>query len=262
MTFTRSYARVHGVPLARVGHPFLDAMAEYVRLDDSGIAFGLWRWRPTWTVESPPADLAFRFDFLIEGRIDDALAALPSGSAVTRPAVRRLADQFLPPEFLTVWVDGAGEPLIDKGKLALFAAPYREGPRGADGRDVNLNPDKWRAIEHLFPSGEWADRVRQARAVADHALERHLHAAGRLAELVRQAREEAATRRSQFLSRVAFLPTGEREIERARAADDELLWAALIAGIERPAVRLDALGAVFVSPEDPFTAQDPSTEGE
>src|SRR5262249_35844857 len=130
MTFTRSYARVHGVPLARVGHPFLDSMAEYLRLDDSGIAFGLWRCRPTWTAATPPADLAFRFDFLIEGCIDDALDALPSGSAVTRPAVRRLADQFLPPEFLTVWVDDAGEPLIDQERLAVFAAPYREGLKG------------------------------------------------------------------------------------------------------------------------------------
>jgi hypothetical protein len=74
--------------------------------------------------------------------------------------------------------------------------------------------------------------------------------------LVRQAQEEAATRHSQLLSRVAFLPAGEREIEQVRAADDERLWAALIAGVERPAVRLDSLGAVFVSAEDPFAAQD------
>jgi hypothetical protein len=65
--------------------------------------------------------------------------------------------------------------------------------------------------------------------------------------LVRQAQEESVTRRSQFLSRVAFLAAGEREIEHARAAEDERLWAALIAGVERPAVRLDALGTVFVS---------------
>jgi hypothetical protein len=159
-------------------------------------------------------------------------------------------------------VDDAGEPLIDKARLAVFAAPYRGGPKGSDGCDVNLNPNKWQAIEHLFPSGEWADRVRQARAVADRALEQHLHTSGRLAELVRQAQGESATRRSQFLSRVAFLPAGEREIESVRAADDERLWAALIAGVERPAVRLDALGAVFVAAENPFTAQDPFTEGE
>jgi ATP-dependent helicase HepA len=252
MTFARSYARVHGVPLARVGHPFLDAMAEYFRLDDSGIAFGLWRWRPTWMAATPPADLAFRFDFLIEGRIDDALAALPPGSAVTRAAVRRLADQLLPPEFRTVWVDEAGEPLVDPDRLAAFAAPYREGSRGAEGRDVNLNPDNWRRIEALYPPGEWADRVYRTRAVADRALELHLHASGRLAELIRQAQEEAATRRSQLLSRVTFLPAGEREIEEARAADDDRLWAALVAGVERPSVRLDALGAVFLSGEDPF----------
>ena len=41
-----------------------------------------------WTAANPPADVAFRFDFLIEGNIDDALNALPTGSAVTRPAVR------------------------------------------------------------------------------------------------------------------------------------------------------------------------------
>jgi ATP-dependent helicase HepA len=256
MTFARSHARHHGVPLARLGQTFLDAMAEYFRLDDSGIAFGLWRCRRAWTAATPPADLAFRFDFLIEGRIDDALEVLPSGSAVTRPAVRRLADQLLPPEFLTVWVDDSGEPLIDGERFAVFATPYREGLKGPEGRDVNLNPDKWRAIEHFFPSSEWPARLQKARAVADRVLEHHLNASGRLAELVRQAQEEAATRHSQLLSRVAFLPAGEREIEQVRAADDERLWAALIAGVERPAVRLDSLGAVFVSAEDPFAAQD------
>ncbi len=234
MTFARSHARVHGVPLARLGQPFLDAMAEYLRLDDSGIAFGLWRCRRTWTAASPPADLAFRFDFLIEGRIDNALAVLPSGSAVTRPAVRRLADQLLPPEFLTVWVDDAGEPLIDGDRFAVFAAPYREGPKGVEGRDFNLNPDKWRAIEHLFPSGDWPARLHQARAVADRVLEHHLNASGRLAELVRQAHEEAATRR-QPIPQPGGVPANRRTGDRAgtRAADDERLWVALIAGIER-----------------------------
>jgi ATP-dependent helicase HepA len=262
MTFACSYARSRGIPLARVGHPFIEAMAEYVRLDDSGIAFGLWRWLPSWNGATQSADLAFRFDFLIEGRINDAWDSLPSESANTRPAVRRLADQLLPPDLLTVWVDETGEPLSDPQRLAVFAAPYLEGGSENEGRDVNLNPDLWRMIETLFPPGEWADRVREACAGADRALHRHLHASGRLAELAQQAREQAATRRSQLLSRVAFLPAGEREIEHARAADDDRLWAALVAGVERPSVRLDALGAVFASAQDPFAAQDPLTEVE
>jgi hypothetical protein len=156
--------------------------------------------------------LAFRFDFLIEGRINDALDSLPSESAITRPAVRRLADQLLPPEFLTVWVDETGDPLSDPERLAVFAAPYREGRCENERRDVNLNPDLWRISEPLFPLGEWADRVREARAQADRALHRHLHASGRRAELAQQAREHAAARRSHLLSQVAFLPAGEREI--------------------------------------------------
>lgn len=45
---------------------------------------------------------------------------------------------------------------------------------------------------------------------------------------------------------------GEQEIEQTRAADDDHLWAALVAGIKRPSVRLDSLGVVFLSSQNPF----------
>jgi ATP-dependent helicase HepA len=255
MTFSRPFARARGISLARAGHPFLDAMADYLDWDDSGVSFGLWRLRPAHPVASPPADLAFRFDFLIEGRIDAALDALPGGSGITRQVVRRLADRLLPPEFLTVWIDESGELLTDPARLGTFAEPYLGGRVEVYGTDFNLNPDAWQAIEPLFPASDWQSRVRHARGAADRVLDRHLHAFTQLADRVRRARVEADTRRSQAQSRVAFLPLDEAEIERRRAADDERLWAALVAGVERPSVRLDALGAVFVSGLNPFIAE-------
>jgi ATP-dependent helicase HepA len=240
MTFARNFARTTGTPLARVGHRFLDAMAEYLRWDDTGVAFGLWRVRPGRPVIDPPADLAFRFDFLIEADVAAAGAGL---------AVRRLADRLLPPEFVTVWVTGGLELPADQS--LVFAEPYRHDRVEPDGYDVNMRPGHWLALEPEFPPGDWDQRVRLARAAADRVVAAHLAASTRLAEHVERARTEAETRRNQLRTRTAFLPAAEAEIERNRAAADEQIWAALVAGIVRPAVRLDALGAVFVSDREP-----------
>jgi len=251
MTFLRERALLTATPLARLGHPFVDAMIEHLRRDDSGRAFGLWRVRPARVPSNPPADVAFRFDYLIEARIDNALAAVPSGSEATRQSMRRFADRLLLPDFFTIWVTDRGELISDPSELAAFEEPYQKGIM-TQGIDRNLNPDNWRTIEPFFPPGDWGEITKHAKSAADRGLQRLLHSSIRLTERVDLARSEAEVRQSQFQSRVAFLPPGEREIELKRAEEDVRLWAALIDGIAKPAVHLEALGAVFLSNEDPF----------
>ncbi len=67
-----------------------------------------------------------------------------------------------------------------------------------------------------------------------------------------KASREAALRHAQLESRLTYLAADQRKGEKAQLALDKKLSEALIEGILTPAIRLDAIGAVFVSKQDPF----------
>ena len=77
MTYSRTKAGRHEVSIARIGNPFFDALASDARLDERGIAWAFWRWRPDYDVEDEPR-LVFRFDFLVEA-IPESAALSGSG---------------------------------------------------------------------------------------------------------------------------------------------------------------------------------------
>ena len=51
---------------------------------------------------------------------------------------------------------------------------------------------------------------------------------------------------------MAHLAPAQRKEEKAQLKLDEAIAEAIETGIRKPAIRLDAIGAVFVSKKDPF----------
>jgi ATP-dependent helicase HepA len=250
LAFDRQRAQNRRVALARIGDPFLNAVADYVRWDDRGMCFAMWRYRPG-LAASRPADVYLRFDFVAECSTAAALAALRSRGDWSEEAVRRQADWLFPPLPVTVWVDGDLDPVTDPARLALLTAPYAKGSRSDGGRDHNLSRN-WPIIAPHFPRGEWVALVGDARRRAEQIV----RAAPAFTEAVRErladARQAEADRAAQFASRLAFLAEAQRGEEESRAETDRAVLAALAAGIEAPEVRLDSLGAVFLADWDPL----------
>lgn len=103
--FKRQDAIAHpGVPLFRLGHGFVDTIGEIINWDERGRSFAMWRQVPQLPdyVEFPPM-LVIRFDFIIEAEIAGLAKSLASQDLnVDLPALRRLADRFLPPMMRTI----------------------------------------------------------------------------------------------------------------------------------------------------------------
>jgi ATP-dependent helicase HepA len=233
-----------------IGDSFIDALADYVRWDDRGLCFALWKFRPK--LETKGTMLAFRFDFLVEADIAPAQAILAKKADLTPEAIRRQADQLFPPIVQTIWLNDSVKPILDAKTLALVAEPYDKGHGGPHGRDYNINQERWAALNKSYPLKKWRVLCAKAREAAEKSLREQLQLKELTKQKAEQAARSAALRRAQQESRVAHLAPALRKAEREALKLDEAIAAAIEKGIRKPAIRLDAIGAVFISKKDPF----------
>lgn len=249
MTASRNFASRTHSPLLRVGHPFLDGLAELARNDDRGIAWGLWRSIPGYQT-NVAGDVFFRFDFLVEVNLDPTLKILQSSGEAT-PAIRRRGDEAFPPIFQIVWVDRDGEPVHSPETRARLEESYRQESRG--GTDYNLNPERWEVVANMGLLANWEDTCRAARKRAEALLTADV-GLGRLTEEHAQRFERnAAMAAARLSSRLAHLKEGiSREAEQRHLEFENRLAEALARGIRQPRLRPDSVGAVFLSGQNPF----------
>ena len=242
-----------GLPVALgwIGDHFVDAMADYVRWDDRGLCFALWKYRPK-SSASNPADLYFRFDFLVDADVEPARKIIEKKPNLTIQSIRRGADQLFPPIIQSIWLDEDLKLVKDKQVLGLLEEPYDKGHGGPHGRDYNINHERWEALGKSYPAAKWKTLCEKARAAAETILRAHLQLKQLTKEKGERAQRFAAVRLAQQESRIAHLAPAERKEEKALLKLDEAIADAIIKGIRKPAVRLDAIGALFISKKDPF----------
>jgi ATP-dependent helicase HepA len=255
LTFERGRAQRRQVSLARIGDPFVDALVEYVGWDDRGAVAAMWRYRPR-AMYARPAELAFRFVFVLECPTAEAVAELPAHGNRSLVAIRRQADWLFPPFALSVWLDGHLEPIADPTRLAALEEEYSKKPRPDRGQDFNLNPDRWARLDFHFPRADWAAQVERARAAADRTIRASDAWRDAIAQRLKAARRTAADREAQATSRLAFLTGAPRREEEARAAVEKAVAEAMLRGIEGPSIRLDSAGAVILADWNPFEDRD------
>lgn len=98
----------------RYGTAFIEAVMSFSDLDDRGRSYVMWR--QVFDHFSPSEiRLCFRFDFVVEACLDDAIAVLTadhgqSGEAAQAVLARR-GDSLFSPAVVQVWVDEDGDEL-------------------------------------------------------------------------------------------------------------------------------------------------------
>jgi ATP-dependent helicase HepA len=242
----------------RIGDPLVDALIEFCGADDRGRAFALWRFRDSYEVnDASGVDLFFRFDFLVEPsslEVEDSFKTLSSDtdSAWVR-ALRRRADAILRPSFITIWTHGDGQVLKDGPESATD--PYRSSPRTGTGRDYNLNPSRWRKIEGEAGAAwlqDWGTRCFRARdAALQHLVESSDHR-DRISAAVRAATVQFETNAGRIASRLSRLTEEVGSVEQAEWDQEKAFHESILRAVGNPSIRLDVIGAVFVSSSDPF----------
>lgn len=248
-TYARYTAETLGVPLLRVGHPFIEALHEQMRVDDRGTSYVMWRCAPDLLPKDTEPLLFLRFDFVIEADLAPVVRSLAHGTAPE--TIRRRADAAFPVQYTTVWLDRDLNHLIDEQLLRLLEAQYVKDPR-PDGRiDLNVTPERWPAVERLISVSDWRDFCHRGAGAAQTYL-RNASVFGELrASAARRLRANVAAARDIMKSRLAKLEGTAKDAEARAASTEWEIDEALIHGIDAPAIRIDAAGAVILSPKLP-----------
>lgn len=248
----RGTAVKRGVRPLRYGDEFVDAIKSFSDADDRGRSFAMWR-QIHEGFEHDELKLCFRFDFVIETRLDaarDVIAQCHGNGAshLSSNAIARRGDALFRPFLVHAWVDEDGFELSPEFVTQYLELPYSK--EGADNHiDKNLDGDHFRALKKILPEvvANWHDRCQRmhenARAIVMNrvALAERKHAA------LDRAKAEDEIRYAQLRSRIQSLQGSEAEAERAQLALEESINEALYRGIEDPIVKLDVAGVVFLT---------------
>jgi ATP-dependent helicase HepA len=254
-TFDRQLAQRRFARLARVGDPLIDAFAHGLRTDDRGVSFAIWRYRPDMSELDDPAELSFRFEFVIEADQGPAQSVLEAQLGATTTAIRRRLDESLKPFSETVWLTADLQMIRDSERLELLNAPYEKNWHSIGTvrvRDFNLNHSAWMVVNEWWDSEYWSDLCYRART----ASEQFLRAAHELQAVCERAAadcgRQSIRRRDTLESRRDQTSGTLSESLKAESEFECRLAQAMQVGIRQPTIRLDSIGAVFLSRNNPF----------
>ena len=151
----------------RYGAEFVEAIKSFSDMDDRGRSYAMWR-QVYDHFPSSEIKMCFRFDFLIETRLDEAIAVLTSrevGSEQTaRSTLARRGDALFCPVVVQVWLDEEGNALNDEF-IERFLLPDYARNGGEGYIDKNLEMPHLRAFRRLALDtfANWSERCARMR---------------------------------------------------------------------------------------------------
>lgn len=241
-------ARSAGVGLLRYGDALISGMTALTEADDRGRSFAMWRYAPDHGGD-PLADFYFRLDFVLEADVataEEVLKAYERDTSAAHAAVRRRGDMALAPFYRSVWLDRELAAVRDEDLVERLGRHYNVEPDRSGAVDLNLNAKRWQRLLQLqLPElAYWGELCGKARLTAEDVLRADPALVASLGHAEQRAARIDHGRLGQLRARAR---SGATEAERAELAFEEQLAAALRAGISAPRVRLDTIGAVFIS---------------
>lgn len=215
----------------RAGNPLVDWLDGYLRRDEGGRAWAVWRSAE----DAADPSAFFRVDLVLE--FDEAL--LPDMPAGVTRRLRRRGDAFLPPRVETVW-------LGDEGEVDSIFVTDRLDP--SSPTDQQLRGPLWIAALRRFPN--WPTRCEELKERALEAVHQRRDVVHWREGAVKQARTDLDRRRRVLAAWIERLPSGpERDHADVEYRAELGLDTAIEAGIASPRAVIIAAGAVLMARE-------------
>ena len=263
-TYDRRIAnKTTGVKLYRIGEGFIKTLTSYVRWDDRGQAFALWRTDESWDKTEGKEWFGFRFDYVVETDLNPAKEIVKSYGLDSRKlkSLKRRTDALFPPLIQTVFID-ASKPemsIVEDENIQQILQRSYNGKSYKGNRDYNLAKNRLVILDRFVPPEQWQDFCRQARATSEELLKKQ----AQFVELCQQralfAENKLETRVNQI--RLRLKRHSETEKIPNSSLTEELdietaLSQAVIEGIRHPSIRLDSVGFIVVSGQPPQQSEE------
>ncbi|WP_348697895.1 protein DpdE [Duganella fentianensis] len=247
----RTSAVKRSVQPLRYGDEFVEAIRAFSDLDDRGRSYAMWRQLDSGLAPNQ-FKMCFRFDFLIQARLEKAEAVLRSmrskDSEAASAVLSRRGDTLLAPFIVRIWLDEEGDEIPTELVDEVLSMSYAKDG-GAGYIDKNLGGEHFRALKRFAPDnfGNWhALCLRMHERARSLVLERPELAERKSAAILR-ARSEDEVRHAQWRSRIHSLTGMEAQSEIAQFELEQRLNSALYEGITNPELKSDVAGVVFLS---------------
>lgn len=262
-SFNRRIAHQNAdVALYRIGEGLIDALGSYIRWDDRGQAFAMWRHDESWDAEPGKEWFGFQFNYSIQTDVQPAQQVLAAQSIenYNLKALQRRADALFIPTFETVYVDARSEEMSlveDAELLAILQRAYKG--KGPASRDYNLSKNRTSLIDSFVDPLDWDDFCQKGRVISEELLR------GRSAflEMCNNSAVTAAiqleNRVNQLQLRLNQLSKSEQALESVLAEEismESLLSQAVLAGIRHPHMTLESVGFIVISGRAPVKSED------
>lgn len=237
----------------RYGTEFVESIRSFSELDVRGRSYAMWRQVPG---QFQPKEIrtCFRFDFLVETFLDEALEVLAQAGHGTHESARsslsRRGDTLFRPTVIQVWVDEEGDEL-EQEFIERFLVP-RYAKEGSEGYvDKNLDISYLVALKKWMPDAlsNWAERCERMRDKAIDIVKSRPELLERQKDSLERALAEDEICYAQLRTRIQSLNGREACAEAEQLALEQALNEALHRGISSPSIKVDVAGAVFLSSE-------------
>ncbi|MCG6157713.1 protein DpdE [Rubinisphaera margarita] len=258
LTFDRVTSQRRSCRLLRVGDPFVDAMEAFTRWDDRGCSYAFWRYVPSYRGEDDPA-VFFRFDFLVSPAIAPLKALCERHPGASWNAVLRRTQTIMPPRFATMWLDSDLERVSGKDDRAKLLVPAFSKGRSGLKEDFNLNRNRWDAASEFYDMSLWRDRCAAAREISERLLREQSGLPRWSSECIEKAARQGNQIQQQFRSRLAMTNGESKSSLEIDLHFEQELQQAQVEAFMDPDLRVDSVGAIFLSNRMPFNEVD---EGE
>ncbi|TWT52263.1 RNA polymerase-associated protein RapA [Allorhodopirellula solitaria] len=255
LTFDRVTSQRRSCRLLRVGDPFVDAMEAFTRWDDRGCSYAFWRYAPSYRGEEDPA-VFFKFNYVVSPALAPLKSLCQRFNGASWVAVMRRCETIMQPLFTRMFLDADLTRVMPSDERMNWIRPEYNKDRTTIGKDFNLNRGRWDTAAELYDMSLWRDRCVAARETSERLLREDSTLPKRSAEWVETARNQASQVQQQFRSRLA-MTNGESKssLELDLQFETELLEAQIEA-FTNPDLRVDSVGAIFVSSQMPFVEND------
>ncbi|MGQ4810284.1 RNA polymerase-associated protein RapA [Candidatus Entotheonellaceae bacterium PAL068K] len=245
LSYDRTVSTNHpGVALVRPGSALMEAVARHLLWDDRGTSFATWRVDPRWSTEAMGEWLGFRLTYVIEFDVQQVAQSLQNDfDLAVMPAVKRQTDALFPPWLETLTLDAFLNEVSDPLILDILQPEYQS--RMQQQRDYNLG-SRHEAMFSVVSPHAFRDLCIQVRQRSEEIICKSSHFQQALQVAIQRARRDLLTRiqylerRSEALQRLEETADPTIELETS-------LNQAIMAAIQKPRVRLDAVGCFIIS---------------
>lgn len=247
MHFDRDYAARLGLPVARLGHPFITDIQTLLNTDDRGRAYAMWRSVGHIVGEERTEeriDLYLRFDFLVEADLARETEFIEEQGLVFG-AVQRRAEEAFPPLFSTIWIDADGGRVTNPAILDELSQPYRQP------RDTNVSGARWEIVDSMGVIANWERVCQTTMEAAEVALWEEAELTNYIAAAMDQLDSTFQKTKRRLEARIASVSQLSGDAD--ALIREEMLHHCLQRIVESPRVRLDAVGAIFLASKNPFS---------